>query len=92
MGGCQQMDKSNSELANAEMARIEQLIGEFKEKFVDGTSDADNFMTISQIELLWSELQNSTNNIYSEMLRRLMSEVDEGDLIRKKKDNTGAKG
>lgn len=86
------MGETNQELANAEIARIEQLIQEFKEKFIAGTSDADNFMNISQIELLWSELQSGTNNIYSDMIRRMMSEVDESDLIRKKKDITGSKG
>jgi len=85
------MNESNQELANAEIAKIERLIQEFKEKFAAGTSDADNFMTISQIELLWGELQNSTNNIYSDMIRKLMSEVDESDLIRKKKDISGLK-
>jgi hypothetical protein len=80
------MNDQNQELANIEIAKIERLIQEFKEKFVAGTSDADNFMTISQIELLWSELQNNTNNIYSDMIRKMMSEVNESDLIRKKKD------
>jgi hypothetical protein len=89
--GDQRMDESIQELANAEIARIERLIQEFKEKFVAGTSDADNFITISQIELLWSELQNSTNNIYSDMIRKMMSEVNESDLIRKKKDITDSK-
>jgi len=85
------MDKSKQELTNAEIAEIERLIQEFKEKFAAGTSDADNFMTISQIELLWSELQYRTNNIYSDMIRKMMSEIDESDLIRKKKDITGSK-
>ena len=85
------MDISKQELINAEIAEIERLIQEFKEKFAAGTSDADNFMTISQIELLWSELQYRTNNIYSDMIRKMMSEIDESDLIRKKKDITGSK-
>ena len=71
------MNNPAQECANAEIARIEQLIQEFKEKFAAGTSDADNFMTISHIELLWSELRNGTNNIYSDMIQRMMSEVDE---------------
>jgi Ca2+-binding EF-hand superfamily protein len=79
------MDESIQEPATAELLRIERLIQEFKEKFAAGTSDADNFITISQIELLWSELQNNTNNIYSDMIRKMMSEVNESDLIRKKK-------
>jgi len=80
------MDESTQYIANAEITRIEQLINEFKEKFVAGTSDADSFITISQIELLWGELQSSTQNIYSDMIRKMMNEVDESDLIRKKKD------
>jgi len=85
------MNEPNQELAKVEIAKIERLIQEFKEKFIVGTSDADDFMTISQIELLWSELQNSTNNIYSDMIRKMMSEVNESDLIRKKKDISGSK-
>jgi hypothetical protein len=85
------MDESIQELANAEIPKIERLVQEFKEKFVAGTSNADNFITISQIEFLWGELQNSTNSIYSDMIRKMMSEVNESDLIRKKKDITGSK-
>jgi hypothetical protein len=85
------VEEPNQDYAITEIARIERLIQDFKEKFIAGTSDADDFMTISQIELLWGELQNSTNNIYSGMIQKMMSEVDESDLIRKKKDNTSSK-
>ena len=77
---------------NYELAEIERLIKEFKEKFEAGTTDADSFLNISEIELMWGELQHKTNNIYSDMVRKMMSEVDESDLIRKKNDNSGAKG
>ena len=79
------MDEPTSEEFNVEIAEIERLIRDFKEKFAAGTENADEFLTISQIELLWGELQSRTNNIYSDMVRKLMSEVDESDLIRKKK-------
>jgi hypothetical protein len=36
---------------------------------------------------LWAELQSNTNNIYSDMLRDMMSSLDERELIRKKKEN-----
>jgi hypothetical protein len=85
------MEESIKEHNIAEIAKLEYLINEFKEQFIAGTSDADDFMTISQIELLWSELQDRTHNIYSDMIRKMMSEVDESDLIRKKKDITNAK-
>jgi hypothetical protein len=74
-----------------EMAEIERLIQEFKEKFAAGTEGADDFITISEIEMMWGELQSRTNNIYADMIRKLMSEVDERDLIRKKKDSTKKK-
>ena len=85
------MNEPDQEFVTAEIVRIERLIQEFKEQFAAGVSDVDNFITISQIELLWSKLQNSTNNIYSDMIRKMMSEVDESDLIRKKKVITGSK-
>jgi len=80
------MDEPNKEHSNPEIEKIERLIQEFKEKFAAGTSDADNFMTISQLECLWSELRNRTNSVYSDMIEKMMCEVDESELIRKKKD------
>jgi hypothetical protein len=80
------MDVAKQEQAELELSRISRCIQEFKEKFIEGTSDADSFVTITQIETLWRELRNNTNEIYSDMLQRLMSEVNESDLIRKKKE------
>ena len=74
-----------------EIDEIERLIKEFKEKFEARTADADDFLNISEIELMWGELQDKTNNIYSDMVRKMMSEVDESDLIRKKNGNSSAK-
>ena len=80
------MEKESS--ANIRLAEIGRLVDSFEEKFKAGTSDADNFITIHEIEKLWGELRNNTQNIYSDMLCELMSNVDERDLIRKKKENT----
>ena len=85
------MNESNQEELNVEMAEIERLIRKFKEKFAIGTANVDDFLTISELELMWGELQSRTNNIYSDMIRKLMSEIDESDLIRKKKDITNSK-
>ena len=86
------MSESNQGELNVEIAEIERLIREFKEKFAAGTKSADDFLTISELEVMWGELKNRTNNIYSDMIQKLMSEVDEADLILKKKDTTRAKG
>jgi hypothetical protein len=44
-----------------------------------------------EIERMWSELRGNTDYIYSDMLSELMSNVDESELIRKKKENTRKK-
>ncbi|MDR2180194.1 MAG: hypothetical protein LBP21_07785, partial [Synergistaceae bacterium] len=80
LGRCQYINEPNQDIINVEITEIERLIHEFKEKFVASTANADDFLTISQLELLWGELQSRTNNIYSDMIRKLMSEVDESDL------------
>ena len=85
------MDESNQDELNIEIAEIERIIREFKEKFAAGAKSADDFLTISELEMMWGELKSRTNNIYSDMIQKLMSEVDEADLISKKKDTTRAR-
>jgi len=84
------MTENQSREISTEIAEIEHIIRIFKEKFSAGTTTADDFITITELELMWGELQQRTNNIYSDMIRKLMSEVDESDLIRKKKTTTGS--
>jgi hypothetical protein len=72
--------------------KLAHLVEEFREKIREGTSNADNFLTMSEIERLWSELKGNTSVIYSDMLQELLSSADESELIRKKKVNTEPKG
>jgi len=85
------MNNELDESTNIQIAEVERLINEFKERFLKGTSNADNFITMQEIEKMWGDLQIHTQNIYSEMIRELMSTVDERELIRKKKVNTQLK-
>jgi hypothetical protein len=85
------MESKNGVDIKARVLEIERLIEEFKERFEEGTSNADNFMTMNEIERLWGELRGNTDNVYSDMVQDLMRSVDEGDLIRKKKGNTEIK-
>ena len=61
------MNEATQDKMNIEIAEIERLIQEFKEKFVAGTANADDFMNISQVELLWGELQSRTNDIFNQL-------------------------
>jgi len=68
------------------------IVDEFRAKIKAGTKDPDNFLTITDIESLWSDLRGNTSILYSDMLSDLLSEVDETELIRKKKRNIEKKG
>ena len=71
---------------------ITRLIKKFQEVFKDKTNQTEKFMTINELEILWSELKNNTEVLYSDMIRQLMCSIDERDIVRKKKDNTPTKG
>jgi hypothetical protein len=85
------MSEITRESTDLKIVEIERIIQDFKDKFKTGTTNADDFITITELELLWSELQNKTNKIYSDMVQEMMREVNESGLIRKKKENTAQK-
>jgi hypothetical protein len=60
------------------------MVEGFRKQIIEGTSDPEHFLTISEIERLWSELRGDTGLLYSDMLSDLLSNVDETELIRKK--------
>ena len=68
-----------------QIAEIGRMLNDFRERFQAGTADSENFISISQIEAMWLELQSNTQNIYSDIVKDLMSHVDERELVRKKK-------
>ena len=74
--------------SSSRLAEIERLMEAFREDFALRTVDADNFITIHEIERMWGELEQNTLNIYSDMVREVMGSVDEKELIRKKKAST----
>jgi hypothetical protein len=92
MEGRNHMKSAKSESVEARVAEIERLVREFNEKFEAGTSNPEKFMSMNEIERMWGELRSSTDNIYSDMVGELLSSVDEGGLIRKKKENTKKRG
>jgi hypothetical protein len=64
---------------------------DFRQTFKERTSTAENFITMTEIETMWGSLRQTTDNIYADMVQELLCEVDERDLIRKKKENTEKK-
>jgi len=67
------------------------LLEDFQQSIVDGTTNADDFLSITDIENLWTKLRGDTSLLYSDALSGILSGVDESELIRKKKPNTEPK-
>ena len=82
------MEHNRENIDAATILELTRLIREFQEKFKDKTSQTEKFLTINELEILWSELRNNTEVLYSDMIRQLMSTIDERDMVRKKKENT----
>ena len=82
------MEEKNSREYSEELLRI---VDAFRQRIIDGTTDPDNFLSITEIEQLWSKLKDDTSLLYSDMLSELLSNADESELIRKKKQNTERK-
>ena len=69
---------------NVYTEKLIRLVDEFREKIKKGTRDPENFLTISEIEHLWSELKGNTSVLYSNMLEETLAEIDESELVDKK--------
>ena len=74
------------------MLELLRIIKEFKSEFKAKTSDTEKFITINELENRWTDLKNTTDVLYSDMVRQLINEVDEREMVRKKKHNTLQKG
>ena len=67
------------------------LLEDFKQSIICGTTSADDFLSITDIENLWSKLRGDTSLLYSDALSGVLSSLDESELIRKKKLSTEPK-
>jgi hypothetical protein len=65
---------------------------EFEAKFKDRTSSPDDFMKIAEFEEMYENLLNGTKVLYDKFVHDLYSQIDEKELVAKKKRNTGQKG
>lgn len=86
---------SNAKLEKAVLdakSQIEREIDEFKAALDAGTADPRSFITLSEIERRWAELKDATNKTYSDMVSAYLSDLDEREIIRLKKENTQERG
>jgi hypothetical protein len=81
------MSDLNSPSSTA-LSEISRLVNEYEEKIKDGASDPEHFMSISEIEELWSKLNASTKVLYSDLTESLLKQIDQKALIDQKKENS----
>ena len=86
------MSLPDKALLEIEIAEITRLIDEYRAKISKGTSSCDNFMSITDVEEALGTLRSGTNNIYTELQSKLISQIDQNELVRKKKQTTDSKG
>ncbi len=57
-------------------------------KLNEGTKDPEHFLSISEIEDLWSRLRQNTTKTYSDMMAAHLSDLNEQEVILSKKEST----
>ena len=67
------------------------LLDEFHQRLCDGTKNASDFISMNEIERITTGAIHSSNTLYLELLSSFLSNIDEADLILKKKLNTEKK-
>ena len=72
-------------------SRLKKIVDEFVYKFNEGTNPND-FMSITELEALWGTLNSDSKEIYSDLVHELVRDINEKELVRKKKLNTQSKG
>jgi len=79
-------------IASDAKLEINHQIDQFVADLQNGTSDPDDFITITKLEEKLSLLRSDTTKTYSDILSAYLDSMDETELIKRKKENTGIRG
>ena len=71
---------------------LREQIGIFLDEFSKKTDNADGFLTMDDIETLFSKLDSETRKTYLNMLSGALDSIDEKELIKSKKANSQKRG
>jgi uncharacterized protein YabN with tetrapyrrole methylase and pyrophosphatase domain len=80
------MIKDKEKLIQDKTEKMEQIVRAYVED-MDILSDTDKF-TIDNIEKMWQELDEKAKEIYREINREVIEQINEKEIIRLKKANT----
>lgn len=85
-------NRAIDKIASDAKLEISHQIDKFIADLQNGTSDPDNFITITQLEERLSMLRASTTKTYSDILSAYLDSMDETELIKRKKESTRKRG
>lgn len=83
------MPEKESRSIDEIMEDLQRINQEFRDKIRNGLKDPDSFIKLSEIERMGRELSLHTQKLYLEETTALLNDIDEGMLLRKKKQSTG---
>ncbi len=84
--------KAIEKIASDAKVEISHQIDKFIADLQNGTSNPDDFITITQLEEKLSLLRSSTTKTYSDIVSSYLDSLDETELIKRKKGNTEERG
>lgn len=85
-------NKTIDKIVSDAKLEISHQIDKFVADLQSGTSDPDDFITMTQLEEKLSLLRSNTTKTYSDILSAYLNGMDEKELIKRKKENTGKRG
>lgn len=85
-------NKILDKIASDAKLEIGHKIDEFISELQNGTSNPDEFITITQLEEKLALLRSSTTKTYSDIVSTYLSSLDEKELIKRKKESTVKRG
>ena len=86
------MYKQDTTIENRAINKMAVLLEKYGAAFRDKTSKTDGFPQIDEIEQGWEELRKQSSEVIGDMVNELMNDVNERELIAKKKRSGGAAG
>ncbi len=85
-------NKTIDKIVSDAKLEISHQIDNFVAELQSGTSNPDDFITMTQLEEKLSLLRSNTTKTYSDILSAYLNSMDETELIKRKKGNTGKRG
>ena len=85
-------NRTIDKIASDAKLEISHQIDKFIADLQNGTSDPDNFITITQLEEKLSMPRANTTKTYSDILSAYLDSMDETELIKRKKESTEKRG